>query len=87
MFALHKNRLPKIFYDSLTKLESVHDHNTRQLTKNVYFKPSVNENISIETISYRGESLWGEIDMNTKIANWASFKMQYKKILIESYKS
>ena len=30
MFALHNNRLRKIFYDALTKLESVHDHNTRQ---------------------------------------------------------
>ena len=45
MFALHNNRLPKIFYDSLTKLESMHDHNTRQLTKNDYFKPLVNKNI------------------------------------------
>ena len=75
-FALHNNRLPKIFYDSLTKLESVHDHNTKQLTKNVYFKPTVNKNIGRETILYRGGSLWGEIGMNIKTANWASFKMQ-----------
>ena len=38
IFALLNNRLPKIFYDSLTKLELVHNRNTRQLTKNVYFK-------------------------------------------------
>ena len=91
MFAFHNNCLPKIFYDSLTKLESVHDHNTRQLTKNAYVKPSVNKNIGRETIAverlYRGGSLWGEIDINTKNANWATFKMQYKKILIESYES
>ena len=85
MFALHNNRSPKIFSYSLAKLESAHDHNTRRLTNNVYFKPLVNKNIGIETILYRGESLWGEIDMNIKTANWASFKMQYKKNLIESY--
>ena len=78
-FALHKNRLPKIFYDSLTKLESVHDHNTRKLTKNVYLKLSVSKNIGRETILYRGESLCEEIDMNIQNANWAFFKMPYKK--------
>ena len=57
MFALHNNRLPKFFCESLTKLESVHDHNTRQLTKNVYFKPSVNKNIGRETILHMGGSL------------------------------
>ena len=57
MVVLHDNRLSKIFYDALTKLESVHDHNTRQLTKNVYFKPSVYKNIGRETTLYRGGSL------------------------------
>ena len=84
MFALNNNRLPKVFYDSFTKLESVHDHNTRQLTKNVYFKLSVNKNISRETLLYKGGSVWGEIDINSKTANWASFNTKYKKTLIES---
>ena len=83
MFALHNNRLPKIFYESLTKLESVHDHNTRQLTKKVYFKPSGNKSIGRETILHRAGSLWGQIDMNIKNANWVSYKMQYKKTLIK----
>ena len=52
MFALHNNRLPKIFYDSLTKLESVRDHSTRQLTKNVYFEPPINKNIGRKIIVY-----------------------------------
>ena len=78
MFALHSrhNRLLGIFYDSLVELESVHDHNTRQLSQNVYFKPSVSKNIGRETILYGGVSLWGEIRMNIKNANWASFKVQ-----------
>ena len=59
MFALHNNRLPKIFYDLLTKLESVHDHSTRQLTKNVSFKPSVNKNNSRKRY-YIGEEVYGE---------------------------
>ena len=37
MFALHNNRSPKIFEDSLTKPKSVCDHNTRQLTKKCLF--------------------------------------------------
>ena len=66
MFAFHNNRLPKIFYDWLIKLKSVHDHNTRQLTNDVYSKPSANKNIGKGTMLYRGRSLWGEIDMNNK---------------------
>ena len=62
-------------------------NNTRQLTNNVHFKLSVNENVGKETISYSRGSLWGEIDMNIKTTNWASLKMQYKNILIESYES
>ena len=81
------NCSPKFFYDSLTKLESVQDHNTRHLTKNVYFNPQVNKDISRETILYRGGSQWGEIDMNIKNVDRASFKMQHKKTLIEAYKS
>ena len=84
MLALHNNRLLKIFYDLLTKLESVHDHKTRQLTKSVYFKPSVDKNIGKETILNREGSLSGEIDVNIKTANWTSFKTQYKKTSIES---
>ena len=80
MFAFYNNRSPTIFYDSLTKLESLHDHNTRQLPKNVYFKPPANKNIGKKTILYKGGSLWREINVNIKNADWASFKMQYKKL-------
>ena len=80
MFALHSNRLPKFFYGLLTKLESVHDYNIRQLTKHIYFKPPVNKNIGKETIICRRGSLREEIDMNTKNTDLASFKMKYKKL-------
>ena len=58
MFARHNNCSSNFFYDLLTKLELVHDHNTRQLTKHVYFKPSVNKNTDRETLLYTGGSLW-----------------------------
>ena len=48
MFEFYNDRSPKILYDSLTKLESVHDHSTEQLTKIVYFKRPVNNNIGRE---------------------------------------
>ena len=41
--------------------------------KNVYFKPSF-------LIKTSGRSLRGESDVNIKNVNWASFKMQYKKL-------
>ena len=53
----HNECFPKFFYDSLTKLESVHDHNTKQLTKNIYFKYPLIKNIDKKTILYRGGSL------------------------------
>ena len=39
LFALHNNGLLKNFYVLLTKLESVHDHNTRQKTKMFILSP------------------------------------------------
>ena len=78
--------MQKIFYDLPIKLESVYDHITRQLTKNVYLNPQLIKTL-VERLHYSGGSLWGKIDINIKNVNWASFKMQYKKTLIESYES
>ena len=66
MFKLHNNCLPKVFYDSLITLESVHEHNTRLVEKNVYFKPPVKKNIGKETLLYRGGKLWGSLDKTIK---------------------
>ena len=79
MFQLHNNNLPNIFYESLTKLDSIHNYNTRQLTKNVYFTSSITKTIGMEAMIYRGSKLWGEINQLLKL-RWLSFKKQYKSI-------
>ena len=39
MHQLHNNSLPKVIFDLSVSLDIVHNHNTRQLQKTVYFFP------------------------------------------------
>ena len=62
MYQLHHDKLPEMFYDSLVKIDEVHNHNTRQLQKQVYYEPSIRKCIASKLIIHRGSKLWGEID-------------------------
>ena len=87
MHQLHHNKLPKTLYDSLVKLDTIHTHNTRQLRKQVYFKPQVKKSIAKNLLIYRGSKLWEEINDIDKNLSWYAFKKRYKKFLVGTYKS
>ena len=87
MHQLHHNKLPKTLYDSLVKLDTIHTHNTRQLRKQVYFKPQVKKSIAKNLLIYRGSKLWEEINDIDKNLSWYAFKKWYKKFLVGTYKS
>ena len=57
MYQLHHVELPEMLYDSLVKIDEVHNHNTRQLQKQVYYKPSIRKCIASELIIHRGSKL------------------------------
>ena len=71
--------------DSLVKIDEVHNHTTRQLQKQVYYKPSIRKCIASKLIIHRGSKLWGEIDDSIKDLSLHSFTRHYKKILVNSY--
>ena len=81
MCQLHHDKLPEMLYDSLLKIDEVHNHNIRQLQKQVYYKPSIMKCIASKLIInlHRGSKLWGEIDDSIKDLSWHSFKKHYKK--------
>ena len=85
MYQLHHDKLPEMLYDSLVKIDEVHDHNTRQLQKQVYYKPSIRKCIASKLIIHRGSKLWGEIDDSIKDLSWNCFKKHYKKTLVNFY--
>ena len=87
MYLLHHDKLPEMLYDSLVKIDKIHHRNTRQLQKQVYYKPSIRKCIASKLIIHRGTQLWEEIDDNIKDLSWHSFKKHYKKILVNSFDS
>ena len=48
MHQLQNNKLPKLFQDLFCKIDTVHGHNTRHATKNIYFRPKV-KNVLLKT--------------------------------------
>ena len=85
MYRLHHDKLSEMLYDSLVKIDEVHNHNTRQLQKQMYYKPSIRKCIASKLIIHRGLKLWGEINDSIKDLSWYSFKKHYKKTLVNSY--
>ena len=57
MYQLHHDKLREMLYDSLVKIDEVHNHNTRQLQKQVYYKPSIKKCIACKLILHRGSKL------------------------------
>ena len=85
MHQLNYNRLPDVYYDQSTKIEEIHSHDTRQVKKALYFLPRVAKSVGKLQIAYRGTKLWSEIDDDTKIMHWVSFKTHYKNVLLSKY--
>ena len=86
MYKLHHSYLPSSLMNSYTKTESVHIHNTRQVKNITFYKPRSNKSIGKNLLVYGGNSIWNEINNFIKKLNLYSFKKQYKKHLIKTYK-
>ena len=84
MFQLSKENVPKIFYDSFTKINQCHHYNTRNNEKAIYFLPRMNKSFSQKTLSFRGTKLWREVDNDIKSLHWVSFKKAYQQFSLQS---
>ena len=43
MYQLHHNQLPKNFYQSFRKLNTIHQHETRLINSIAYYRPQINK--------------------------------------------
>ena len=57
MYKLHHRYLPLSLMNSYTKIESSHEHNTRQVENITFYKPRVNKSIGKNLLVYRGNSI------------------------------
>ena len=79
MYQLHHGKLPEVFYNSFTNINSTHVHDTRFKDSATYFLPRVNKNFCKNQLSYRGNKLWSELNSNYKSMHWISSKNKFKK--------
>ena len=80
MHELFYNKLPKLWLQSFTKIEQIHDYGTRWPNKSNYFLPHVFKTAG-QQIEYRGVKLWNNIseELNNKSFNFFKKTFQIKK--------
>ena len=88
MHQLQNNKLPKLFQDLFRKIETVHGHNTRYASKNIYFWPRVKKYITQNLLAFRGSKLWTNIDdvykkrIQDRFLQKTLQNISYQKVLI-----
>jgi len=82
MHKVNHLKLPEIFYESLTKIETVHSHNTRQKRSFEYFLPRVNKKFSQNSLAFRGAESWAVINNDLKILSLFTFKRKMKNMFL-----
>ena len=85
MYQLHYNQLPKNFYHSFRKLNTIHQHETRLINWTAYYRPRINKLFSQKLFSHRGSKLWGNLESELKSMHWVSFKKACKLKLLNEY--
>ena len=85
MYQLHHNQLPKNFYHSFHKINTIYLHETRLINSTAYYCPQINKLFSQKLFSHRGSKLWGNLESELKSMYWVSFKKAYKLKLLKEY--
>ena len=74
MYQLHHNQLPKNFYHSFRKKNTIHQHETRLINSAAYYLPRINKLFNQKLFSQRGSKLWDNLESELKSMHWVSFK-------------
>ena len=80
-YLLVHDELPSGIYENFTKIQQIHDHNTRRSKEIVYFVPRFSKSLGQNHILHRGTKLWNELDKNLKKMYFIAFKKIYKNCL------
>ena len=66
MYKICNNKLPLLFQQRFNKIEFVHSHQTKKLTKMNYFLPRVSKTAGKKKLEFQGAKLWNKIDEDIK---------------------
>ena len=78
MYRLHHNQLPKNFYHSFHKTNTIHQHEARLINSTAYYHPQINKLFYQNLFSRRGLKLWGDFNSELKSMHWVSLKKHIK---------
>ena len=84
-YLLVHDELPSGIYENFTKIQQIHDHDTRRSKEIVYFVPRFSKSLAENHILHRGTKLWNELDKNLKKMHFIAFKKIYTNCLVASY--
>ena len=85
MHKICNNKLPLLFRQRFNKIESVHSHQTRKLTKMNYILPRVSKPAGQKKLEFRGAKLWNEIDEDIKHKTFNFFKKFFNEKIVSRY--
>jgi len=74
MHKFHDGSLPSIYNGLFQRSSDLHNYNTRYVSNQNYFIPSVHSNIGKKLISYKGTVIWREINAEYKNLPFHHFK-------------
>ena len=85
MYKLNRNSIPEILNTKFIKISTVHSYSTRSHSCKLYFLPRMNKTIGQKSLLVRGTKLWGELNDQTKLLSWYSFKKALRLKLFKTY--
>ena len=85
MYRLHHNQLPKNFYHSFHKINTLHQHETSFIILTAYYRPQINKLFCQKLFSHRHSKLLGNLESELKSMHWVFLKKAYKVKLLKEY--
>ena len=85
MYRFLHNQLPKNFYPSFRKINTIYQHETRLINSTACYRSRINKLFYQRLSSHRGSKLWGNFKSELKSMHWVSFKKACKVKLLKEY--
>ena len=85
MLELFNNKFAKLWQQNFTKIEEIHDYETRRPNKSNYFLPCVFKIEGQHKFEYRGVKLWNNISEELKNTSFNFFKKHFKLKILDEY--
>ena len=85
MFKFNNNILPTSFNNYFLKLDKVHNYNTRQTSRNVYFQSFVGSETGRKTLHHICLQLWRDIPQTHRHCSFSKFKKYFKTNILSTY--